>query len=161
MTERLPLLLADSTSSDATTSGLKALTQPFKLRLQRMSGHSALLREYASNVVLIEPLASVAAIEEFLWPKVRRDLSLRHALRDAERPSSSGGGGAAADAGDGASASGGAGGATARAGGGSSGGGSAAAAPSATGASGGAGKLPVRGGSAGGGSSAGGGRGRR
>ncbi|KAK6143373.1 hypothetical protein DH2020_023721 [Rehmannia glutinosa] len=30
------------------------------------------LRDYSSNVVLIDPLASLAAVEEFLWPRVQR-----------------------------------------------------------------------------------------
>ncbi|KAL3926392.1 MAG: hypothetical protein SGPRY_003317 [Prymnesium sp.] len=81
MTERFPLVLSDSNSPDG-SSGLRALTQPFKLRLQRGAGQSASLKEYANNVVLIEPLATAAAIEDFLWPKVRRDSSLRQALRD-------------------------------------------------------------------------------
>ena len=89
MIERFPLLLTEGASADTASAGLKALTQPFKLRLQRASGHSGTLKEYASNVVLIEPLASVAAIEDFLWPKVRRDVSLRQQLRES--------GGASAD----------------------------------------------------------------
>ena len=82
MVERFPLLLTEGSSSDTSSAGLKALTQPFKLRLTRAPGLSGVLKEYASNVVLIEPLASVAAIEDFLWPKVRRDMSLRAALRE-------------------------------------------------------------------------------
>ncbi|CAI9280286.1 unnamed protein product [Lactuca saligna] len=30
------------------------------------------LRDYSSNVVLIDPLASLAAVEDFLWPRVQR-----------------------------------------------------------------------------------------
>mmetsp|Transcript_58754 Transcript_58754/g.97051 ORF Transcript_58754/g.97051 Transcript_58754/m.97051 type:complete len:1917 (+) Transcript_58754:53-5803(+) len=87
MVERFPLVLADSTGNESSSSGLKVLTQPFKLRLQRSPGVSGSLKEYASNLVLIEPLATAAAIEEFLWPKVRRDNALRQALRDAgQRP---------------------------------------------------------------------------
>jgi len=88
MVERFPLVLTESSSIEGSSNGLKVLTQPFKLRLQRSSGSStSLLKEYASNLVLIEPLATAAAIEEFLWPKVRRESSLRQALRDAsQRP---------------------------------------------------------------------------
>ncbi|KAJ6716947.1 HECT E3 UBIQUITIN LIGASE-RELATED [Salix koriyanagi] len=53
------------------SSGLSALSQPFKLRLCRAQGEKA-LRDYSSNVVLIDPLASLAAVEEFLWPRVQR-----------------------------------------------------------------------------------------
>ena len=44
-------------------SGLAALAQPFKLRLCRAPGAPPSLRDYSSNVVLIEPLATMAAIE--------------------------------------------------------------------------------------------------
>ena len=53
------------------SSGLAALAQPFKLRLAR-SEHEKQLRDYSSNVVLIEPLASMTAVEDFLWSKVYR-----------------------------------------------------------------------------------------
>lgn len=50
--------------------GLKVLTQPFKLCLKRDPSESSQLHDYSSNVVLIEPLATVTAVEEFLWSKV-------------------------------------------------------------------------------------------
>ena len=52
--------------------GLKVLTQPFKLCLKRDPSESlsSSLQDYSSNVVLIEPLATVTAVEEFLWAKV-------------------------------------------------------------------------------------------
>ncbi|KAL3152604.1 hypothetical protein ABBQ32_001622 [Trebouxia sp. C0010 RCD-2024] len=53
------------------SSGLAALAQPFKLRLAR-SEHEKQLKDYSSNVVLIEPLASMTAVEDFLWSKVYR-----------------------------------------------------------------------------------------
>uniref|UniRef100_A0A7S3VMY1 HECT-type E3 ubiquitin transferase n=1 Tax=Dunaliella tertiolecta TaxID=3047 RepID=A0A7S3VMY1_DUNTE len=53
------------------SSGLSALTQPFKLRMCRHPSETS-LREYSANVVLIEPLASMTAIEDFLWPRVHR-----------------------------------------------------------------------------------------
>ncbi|KAG6477829.1 hypothetical protein ZIOFF_061261 [Zingiber officinale] len=53
------------------SSGLGALCQPFKLRLCRAQGEKS-LRDYSSNVVLIDPLASLAAVEDFLWPRVQR-----------------------------------------------------------------------------------------
>ena len=48
--------------------GLSALTQPLKLRLQRNAGETT-LRDYSSNVVLIEPLATMTAVEDFLFPR--------------------------------------------------------------------------------------------
>lgn len=53
------------------SSGLAALTQPFKLRLARADREKQ-LKDYATNVVLIEPLASMTAVEDFLWSKVYR-----------------------------------------------------------------------------------------
>ena len=53
------------------SAGLAALTQPFKLRLAR-SEHEKQLKDYSQNVVLIEPLASMTAVEDFLWSKVYR-----------------------------------------------------------------------------------------
>lgn len=47
------------------------LTQPFKLKLQRAQGCELLLQEYPQAVVLIEPLATVGAIEDFLFPRVQ------------------------------------------------------------------------------------------
>ncbi|PQQ14409.1 E3 ubiquitin-protein ligase UPL3 [Prunus yedoensis var. nudiflora] len=73
--ERFPVVLShssrSSTGSARLSSGLSALSQPFKLRLCRAQGEKA-LRDYSSNVVLIDPLASLAAVEEFLWPRVQR-----------------------------------------------------------------------------------------
>ena len=56
------------------TSGLQALAQPFKLRLCR-GAHESQLRDYSSNVVLIEPLATISAVEDFLWMRVYRSPS--------------------------------------------------------------------------------------
>ncbi|XP_043712874.1 E3 ubiquitin-protein ligase UPL3-like [Telopea speciosissima] len=73
--ERFPVVLShssrSSTGSSRLSSGLSALSQPFKLRLCRAQGEKS-LRDYSSNVVLIDPLASLAAVEEFLWPRVQR-----------------------------------------------------------------------------------------
>lgn len=60
------------TESGTLASGLAALAQPFKLRLARRSGSGPTLRDYSGKLVLIEPLASIAAIEDFLWPRVHR-----------------------------------------------------------------------------------------
>ncbi|GAV62900.1 HECT domain-containing protein [Cephalotus follicularis] len=73
--ERFPVVLSHSARSSSgsarLSSGLSALSQPFKLRLCRAPGEKG-LRDYSSNVVLIDPLASLAAVEEFLWPRVQR-----------------------------------------------------------------------------------------
>ncbi|XP_022763058.1 E3 ubiquitin-protein ligase UPL3-like isoform X2 [Durio zibethinus] len=73
--ERFPVVLSHSSRSSGgsarLSSGLSALSQPFKLRLCRAQGEKS-LRDYSSNVALIDPLASLAAIEEFLWPRVQR-----------------------------------------------------------------------------------------
>lgn len=60
---------AASYSGSSLSSGLVALTQPFKLRLCRHPNDKT-LKEYSPNIVLIEPLATMAAIEEFLCPRV-------------------------------------------------------------------------------------------
>ncbi|MFS7930047.1 putative HECT domain, armadillo-like helical, HECT, E3 ligase catalytic domain-containing protein [Helianthus anomalus] len=76
--ERFPVVLSHSSRSSTGTarlsSGLGALSQPFKLRLCRAHGEKS-LRDYSSNVVLIDPLASLAAVEDFLWPRVQRSES--------------------------------------------------------------------------------------
>ncbi|KAI5402306.1 E3 ubiquitin-protein ligase UPL3 [Lathyrus oleraceus] len=53
------------------SSGQSASSQPYKLRLCRAQGEKS-LKDYSSTIVLIDPLASLAAIEEFLWPRVQR-----------------------------------------------------------------------------------------
>ena len=62
---------AAAADAGSLSAGLAALAQPFKLRLSR-APHERQLRDYSSNVVLIEPLATMAAVEEFLWPRVYR-----------------------------------------------------------------------------------------
>ncbi|KAI3447941.1 hypothetical protein Pfo_004606 [Paulownia fortunei] len=76
--ERFPVVLSHASRSSGgnarLSSGLSALSQPFKLRLCRAQGEKS-LRDYSSNVVLIDPLASLAAVEDFLWPRVQRSES--------------------------------------------------------------------------------------
>ena len=50
-------------------AGLAALSNPFKIRLA-CAGDEPGLRDYSTNMVLIEPLASMSQIEDFLWPRV-------------------------------------------------------------------------------------------
>lgn len=52
------------------SAGLAALSNPFKIRLCR-AGDETGLKDYGSNVVLIEPLASLVQVEDFLWPRVQ------------------------------------------------------------------------------------------
>ncbi|XP_010531539.1 PREDICTED: E3 ubiquitin-protein ligase UPL3 [Tarenaya hassleriana] len=73
--ERFPVVLSHPSrslgGSARLSSGLSALAHPLKLRLCRAQGEKS-LRDYSSNIVLIDPLASIAAVEEFLWPRVQR-----------------------------------------------------------------------------------------
>nr|PNR54131.1 hypothetical protein PHYPA_007807 [Physcomitrium patens] len=73
--ERFPVVLSHAPRSNSWTvsiaAGLSALTQPFKLRLCRATGDKT-LRDYSNNIVLIEPLATLIAVEDFLWPRVKR-----------------------------------------------------------------------------------------
>ncbi|WOK98807.1 E3 ubiquitin-protein ligase [Canna indica] len=73
--ERFPVVIShlsrSSGVSERFSSSLGSMYQPFKLRLCRSQGEKS-LRDYSSNVVLIDPLASLAAVEEFLWPRVQR-----------------------------------------------------------------------------------------
>ncbi|KAJ8767008.1 hypothetical protein K2173_012517 [Erythroxylum novogranatense] len=84
--ERFPVVLShpsrSSSGSGRLSSGLSALTQPFKLRLCRAQGDKS-LRDYSSNVVLIDPLASLGAVEEFLWPRVQRGESGQKSMASA------------------------------------------------------------------------------
>lgn len=51
--------------------GLSALSTPIKVRLARAPGVTS-LRDYSSNVVLIEPLATLTQVEDFLWNRIQR-----------------------------------------------------------------------------------------
>ena len=65
--EAFPVVLSDA--SGDLTAGPKLLAQPMKLRLAREAGETA-LSDYSANVVLIEPLATLKAVHDFLWAKV-------------------------------------------------------------------------------------------
>ncbi|GMH23656.1 hypothetical protein Nepgr_025499 [Nepenthes gracilis] len=60
-----------SSGNTRLSSGLSALCQPFKLRLCRAQGEKS-LRDYSNTVVLIDPFASLVAVEDFLWPQVQQ-----------------------------------------------------------------------------------------
>jgi len=71
--EQLPILIHEVVGGDSrgALSGLKVLAQPFKLRLQKLETEtSQAVKDYGENVVMIEPLATIQAIENFLLPKV-------------------------------------------------------------------------------------------
>ncbi|XAR59835.1 Ubiquitin--protein ligase [Bertholletia excelsa] len=76
--EHFPVILSHGSRSSSgnarLSSGLSALSHPFKLRLRRAQGEKT-LRDYSSNIVLIDPLASLAAVEDFLWPRVQKSES--------------------------------------------------------------------------------------
>ena len=63
--------LGGSAGGSSLNGGLAMLAQPLKLRLCRHSAERQ-LRDYNTNVVMIEPLASMKAIEDFLHPRVHR-----------------------------------------------------------------------------------------
>ncbi|KAE8703155.1 E3 ubiquitin-protein ligase UPL3 [Hibiscus syriacus] len=81
--ERFPVVLSHSPRSSGGNArlsfGFSALSQPCKLRLCRAQGGKS-LRDYSSNNVLIDPLANLAAVEEFLWPRVQQ-------IEAAQKPS--------------------------------------------------------------------------
>ncbi|KAL8115765.1 hypothetical protein AgCh_022317 [Apium graveolens] len=89
--ERFPVVLSHTARSSGgnarMSSGLSALVQPFKLRLCRAQGEKS-LRDYSSNVVLIDPLASLATVEDFLWPRVQRNESGQKPLSSAPKSES-------------------------------------------------------------------------
>ncbi|KAK4764814.1 hypothetical protein SAY86_025904 [Trapa natans] len=72
--ERFPVVLSHSSRTSASSgrlsSGIGALFHPLKLRLCRAQGEKS-IRDYSSNVVLIDPLATLAAVEDFLWPRIQ------------------------------------------------------------------------------------------
>ncbi|GMI83508.1 KAKTUS, UBIQUITIN-PROTEIN LIGASE 3 [Hibiscus trionum] len=83
--ERFPVVLSHASRSSGggarLSSGLSALSHAFKLRLCRAQGEKS-LRDYSSNILSIDPFASLAAVEEFLWPRIQRSDS-------AQKPSAS------------------------------------------------------------------------
>ncbi|MCL7025928.1 hypothetical protein MKW94_009843 [Papaver nudicaule] len=91
--ERFPVVLSHASRSTGgnarLSSGLSALCEPFKLRLCRAQGEKS-LRDYSSNIVLIDPLASLAAVEEFLWPRVQRGDHIPKASGNAETTAAAG-----------------------------------------------------------------------
>lgn len=59
-----------SSDASALSQSIAALSQPFRLNLARAS-HEAELSDYRSNTVLIEPLATMAAVEDFLYSRIQ------------------------------------------------------------------------------------------
>lgn len=72
--EKLPVQINETGSSGSSVnSGLRQLSQPFKLKLRRGNpeGNSSPdLKDYSHHIVLIEPLATMSSVEDFLWPRV-------------------------------------------------------------------------------------------
>ena len=73
-------------SGSSFSNGLAALTHPVKLRLSRAAGiDNTDLRDYSANVVLIEPLATMTAVEDFLAPRIRPVAAAAAAPGDAAK----------------------------------------------------------------------------
>ncbi|XP_034605412.1 E3 ubiquitin-protein ligase UPL3 isoform X1 [Setaria viridis] len=92
--EHFPVVLSHSgrvqtLGGSRLVTGLGTLSQPFKLRLCRAPGEKS-LKDYSSNIVLIDPLASLAAVEEFLWPRVQRTESVSKPVLSSANNSESG-----------------------------------------------------------------------
>jgi hypothetical protein len=58
-----------SASSTPFSNHLRVLTQPVKIAFVRRAGQEGQLKEHTS-VIMVEPLATVRAIEDYLWPLV-------------------------------------------------------------------------------------------
>uniref|UniRef100_A0A0C9RYJ0 HECT-type E3 ubiquitin transferase n=1 Tax=Wollemia nobilis TaxID=56998 RepID=A0A0C9RYJ0_9CONI len=72
--EHFPVILSHSQrlcGVNSSVPGLSALRHPVKLRLCRAEGETS-LRDYSSNIALINSLANLAAVEEFLWPRIQK-----------------------------------------------------------------------------------------
>jgi len=65
--EKFVILLNDKKGRG---SGIKYLAKPLKLRLEKCEDENV-LSDFSMNVVGIEPLASVSAVEKFLWEKIQ------------------------------------------------------------------------------------------
>lgn len=77
--EKLPVVVSEVPSSGShqaasVGNGLRLLLQPFKLCLRRAApaAGGAELRDYSHHIVLIEPLATMASVQDFLWPRVQQ-----------------------------------------------------------------------------------------
>jgi E3 ubiquitin-protein ligase TRIP12 len=57
----------DSSGDD---SNLAGLVRPFKVRFKRANQGAENFTDYSNNVVLVEPFATLSAIEDFLYPRV-------------------------------------------------------------------------------------------
>ena len=66
--ENLPIHLNEI--AGGVTEGLRLLSRPFKLRLVPKDGEGGSLADLSPNVVLIEPLATIHSVHEFLLAKL-------------------------------------------------------------------------------------------
>lgn len=62
--------------------GIGLLSHPIKLRLSRAAQEKE-LKDYGTNVVLIEPLATITAVDDFLFKRVEMPLSQTRPLASA------------------------------------------------------------------------------
>eukprot|EP01134_Creolimax_fragrantissima_P002053 CFRG2053T1 len=72
--ENFPLqihnVLAEDGSPSSFSSHLKVLTRPVRIRLERAPNQVGKVKDL-NKIVAVEPLASLSAIEDFLWPEVK------------------------------------------------------------------------------------------
>ena len=72
----------DNSADDANLVGL---IRPFKIRFKLAVNSTDGLSDYSNNVVLVEPFATLSAIEDFLYPRVHKPGSRPEAPRRSSR----------------------------------------------------------------------------
>lgn len=72
----------DNSADDANLVGL---VRPFKIRFKLAVNSTDCLSDYSNNVVLVEPFATLSAIEDFLYPRVHKPGSRPEAPRRSSR----------------------------------------------------------------------------
>ncbi|XP_074339779.1 E3 ubiquitin-protein ligase UPL3-like [Apium graveolens] len=79
--ERFPVVLSHGGRSyngyGHLSSGLSVLSRKCNLCLCRANEDESLI-DYSSHVLVFNPLATLAAVEEFLWPRVQQDEFIHH-----------------------------------------------------------------------------------
>ncbi|XP_076926012.1 E3 ubiquitin-protein ligase UPL3-like [Bidens hawaiensis] len=86
--ERFPVVLSHgsrSSTSGRLSYGVGATSRPFKLRLCRSHGEKS-LRDYSSNILLIDPFANLAAVEEFIWSRIQHGESSQNKSSSSPAP---------------------------------------------------------------------------
>lgn len=82
--EDFPVTLSDLSS---TTSTLKYLTQPLKVKFKKSKQNPPYVRDYSKNTVQVEPFATFTAIEQFLKEKIKNNTKVEkneQILEDSE-----------------------------------------------------------------------------